>query len=100
VSEYPTFGDGWRKRWVQMGESIVLHRVATTEGDDWEADGLTPISVAGTTACGRKGRLQMPGIFSRMGAPRCKQCCRKVGIPAGDGAPYNDEGLSGEQREA
>jgi len=31
----------------------------------------------------------MPGIFSRMGAPRCKACCRALGLPEGDGAPYN-----------
>jgi hypothetical protein len=42
----------------------------------------------------------MPGIFSRMGAPRCKRCCKAVGIPAGNGAPYNDDDLTKEQRDA
>jgi hypothetical protein len=117
---YPTFGDDWRKRWVQLGNSAKLHRVASTVVyteeqiqaerdklhdkslakyvDDWDVDGLCPRGIEGTTACGRSGRLDMPGIFSRMGAPRCKQCCKKVGIPAGKGAPANDKTLTEEQR--
>ena len=95
---YPTFGLDWRKRWVQIGCSIALHRLAGAARDDWEADGLTPLSAQGKTACGRRGRLAMPGVFSRMGAPRCKRCCRMAGIPAGHGAPYNDKGLSEEQQ--
>jgi len=100
VSEYPPFGDDWRKRWCQIGRSSVLHRVATTEGDYETED---RVGTQGTTACGKAGWLGMPGIFSRMDAPRCPACCRAVGIPRGRGAPYNDEAgehiLSAEQRE-
>ena len=45
----------------------------------------------GTTLCGRKGSLTMPGIVSRMGLPRCAHCCRLAGIPRGDGAPANSD---------
>lgn len=40
--------------------------------------------------CGARGSFQMPGLFSRMGAKRCKDCCRKLGIDQGRGAPFND----------
>jgi hypothetical protein len=121
---YPTFGDDWRKRWVQLGNSSTLHRVASTmtpteeevqahradlrrmgirnwkitKFDDWEVDGLCPVGIEGITACGLSGRLGMPGLFSRMDAPRCKRCCKKVGIPYGNGAPFNDKSLTEEQR--
>jgi hypothetical protein len=108
---YPTFGNDWRKRWVQLGGSnaFVLHRVASTvsppprEGfddlDEWEMDFLVPIGIQGTTACGRTSRLGMPGLFSRMGEKRCIRCCRLVGIPPGKGAPFNDKSLTPEQQE-
>ena len=120
---YPTFGDDWRKRWVQLPNGGgALHRVASTVVyseeqiqaerdklfdkslakyvDDWDVDEGCPRGIEGTTACGRSARLDMPGIFSRMGAPRCKVCCKKAGIPSGDGAPYNDNALTEEQRNA
>ena len=129
MSDYPSFGQDWRKRWVQIN-SEILHRTAMTVSpspeqraateamyaamfasvgaedkspeitDEWEMDGLIPIGIQGTTACGLSGRLSMPGIFSRIGAPRCKKCCRKVGIPDGNGAPYNDEALAEELKDA
>jgi hypothetical protein len=71
---------------------------ATRGLDDWDADELTPRGIQGTTACGRSGRLGMPGLFSRMGAPRCKQCCGRVGVLEGRGVPYNDEALSDKMR--
>lgn len=40
-------------------------------------------------ACGRSAHWQMPGLFSRLGLPRCRKCCKAAGIPCGDGAPYN-----------
>jgi hypothetical protein len=41
-------------------------------------------------ACGRTaGALWIPGMFSRMGAPRCTGCCRALGYPQGKGSPKN-----------
>jgi hypothetical protein len=72
----------------------VLHRVNDILWDDDQE----MIVGTGTTACGASGRLKMPGIFSRMDLPRCKHCCRKLGIPAGDGAPFNDKKLARKHR--
>ena len=44
----------------------------------------------GTASCGLQTMFWIPGIFSRMGAPRCKRCCRATGLPQGKGSPKND----------
>jgi hypothetical protein len=44
----------------------------------------------GKTVCGRRGPLSIPGVFSRMGLPRCRHCCRMTGMPQGVGSPRND----------
>jgi hypothetical protein len=62
-----------------------LHRVADIEWEDAE----DMIGGEGTALCGRKGYLTMPGMFSRMGLPRCAHCCRLAGVPRGDGSPFN-----------
>jgi hypothetical protein len=49
---------------------------------------LSPVRLA----CGRTAAsLWIPGMFSRMGAERCKGCCRATGMPAGKGSPKNDD---------
>lgn len=77
--------DHWRSRWLVTRRWTVLHRVSAIEWQDGEM-----IEGPGVTVCGHHAHLRMPGIFSRMGLPRCKVCCRRLGIPAGDGAPYNN----------
>jgi hypothetical protein len=42
-----------------------------------------------TAACGTRAKWSAPGIFSRMGMPRCQRCCVATGIPQGDGTPFN-----------
>jgi hypothetical protein len=69
----------------------LLHRVSSIVWDD-EA---FLVSGEGETLCGQIGILAMPGIFSRIGRPRCPECCRLTGVPEGDGAPYNSEGSEG-----
>jgi hypothetical protein len=56
---------------------------------DQEDDGMR--SGNGFTVCGLGGFLTMPGILGRLGAPRCKHCCRILSIPDGDGAPFNTD---------
>ena len=77
----------WHWRWQQFYGSrrAVLHRVGEVKKKI--DDGF--VGVVGTTVCGRRGKLYMPGVVSRLEAPRCKRCCRKLGVPFGLGAPYN-----------
>ena len=78
----------WRWRWVRRpdGRSLSLHRVLFYREVD---DGWAKIYGV-ITVCGRAfKRTGMPGILSRMGAPRCRACCRRLGIAEGDGAPFN-----------
>ena len=88
VCKPPDFGDDWRRRWLVLPSWNLLHRVADIEWDKYETGDDAPYGT-GTTLCGRKGWLQMPGIMSRMGLPRCAHCCRLAGVPLGDGAPAN-----------
>jgi hypothetical protein len=77
--------DNWRSRWVQFRGGSRLHRLAEAAWDD------PPDMIAGDglAVCERRGRFYMPGIFSRMDAQRCPACCRALGIPFGNGAPFN-----------
>ena len=43
------------------------------------------------TQCGRVADYgYIPGVFTRMGAERCKRCCDVLGYPHGVGSPKND----------
>lgn len=75
--------DIWHKRWMQI-RGIKLHRVYAIDWADSDE-----IGGDGVTACGLMDELHMPGLFSRMGAPRCGVCCFAAGVPKGDGAPFN-----------
>jgi hypothetical protein len=74
----------WRSRWLVTGRWTVLHRIASIA---WDDDDL--IGGDGEAVCGVRGRFRMPGIFSRMGLPRCARCCKRLGVPVGGGAPFN-----------
>jgi len=80
----PRFGLDWRCRWLVLPSWQRLHRVAAITWEDNDK-----IAGYGVTACCRFGHLKMPGLFSRMGLPRCSVCCDVTGVPLGDGAPFN-----------
>ena len=83
----PRFGNDWRMRWLTSERGAgPLHRVASIIWDDEDQ-----IAGSGVTACGKVYRLRIPGIFSRMGQPRCPMCCDVAGVPRGDGAPCNQD---------
>ena len=65
--------------------------------DSWWDEGSMPGYGAPEldTACGRRLAMTLPGLFSRMGMPRCAHCCDRLGIPRGAGAPLNDLTLRG-----
>jgi hypothetical protein len=45
-----------------------------------------------TLTCGRHVKhVSIPGIFTRMGTPRCQRCCDRTGLPRGTGSPKNDQ---------
>lgn len=78
--------DSWRSRWLQSPRrSGALHRVAEVVWED--ADEMIAGDVV--AVCGKRGRMVMPGIFSRMGAPRCSRCSARLKLPRGNGAPRN-----------
>jgi hypothetical protein len=81
--------DHWRSRWLHLGNGRIIHRVASIVWDDNPGPNDSWIEGSGKTLCGKTGHLRMPGLFSRMGAPRCKRCCIAMNIPQGDGAPFN-----------
>ena len=106
----PLETNSWRSKWLVFKTWNKLHRVSEII---WEIecykDPTKPeecqfgdcvrnkrcvgaddqIRGEGITICGRKGSLMMPGIFSRIGLPRCSRCCDILGIPRGEGAPFN-----------
>ncbi len=80
------FLDDTRWRWVQLRAAVKLHRVQGYRSRDEDDVQLLEV----VTVCGKRSEsANMPGIFSRIGAPRCKDCCDRLGIPRGDGAPFN-----------
>lgn len=80
----------WRSRWLLVGaHGEVLHRIESLQPEgEWRED---VTSAEGRAICGRTGWFFIPGIFSRMGAKRCERCCDLLGIPHGDGAPFNSD---------
>ena len=78
-------GTDWRMAWWVLPGWRRLHRVSELVPDRLHGHALGE----GVTVCGQRGSLAMPGLFSRMGLPRCAHCCRILGCPPGDGAPYN-----------
>ena len=88
--------NNWVWRWCQTRAGRILHRLSDIDEQlDTEFIGR---SGQGKSLCGISGRFFMPGIFSRLGAMRCKKCCKLAGIYRGYGAPYNV--LNGEAKNA
>jgi hypothetical protein len=81
--------DNWVSRWLMFpsARTYLLHRVSAI--DWWVEDGAL-IRGSGVTLCGRRGFLHMPGVLGRLGGPRCPECCKRLGIPEGEGNPYNE----------
>ncbi|HET6919850.1 MAG TPA: hypothetical protein VFI46_10345 [Jiangellaceae bacterium] len=83
--------------WWLVGPSWrVLHAVV---GDALQAETLHDAiddgtAVTRTTRCFRSLRVEFPGPLTRLGAPRCRDCCRVLGIAPGDGTPANEAALA------
>lgn len=70
-----------------------LHALPEALWDRWDDEQVDLLcdypGPTATALCGYEGPWQMPGVFTRIGAPRCAHCCRKLGIERGDGTPNN-----------
>lgn len=73
--------------WCETPGGSMLHAMRSFEGED----DYVPVGGPGVTACGIRGRLSIPGLFSRMDAKRCSRCCLALGYPSGIGSPKNDD---------
>lgn len=75
--------------WVVSPTGEVLHALASLDDEeqcerDWGG--------AGRSVCGLYSDWwSIPGIFTRMGAMRCKRCCTVLRYPQGQGSPKNDD---------
>lgn len=77
--------------WLVSSTWNRLHHAALTDDQLTELvdDCHTPDV---TLTCGRRAkRVGIPGVFTRMGAPRCQRCCDRLGYPHGIGSPKNDD---------
>ena len=70
------------------GGKCLHHAAELHDPENWEQGGFMA-----TTTCGRTLHMTLPGLLSRMGLPRCKRCCRLLGIKDGTGSPKNDPEL-------
>jgi hypothetical protein len=71
---------------VRDSEWTEAHRADMAEA--WAV--FTPVRLA----CGQVARSAMiPGMFSRLGLHRCRECCRAMGYMTGTGSPKNDDRL-------
>lgn len=81
--------------WLVMRSWRVLHAVPADRWTEAHREDMalewyvfTPVRLA----CERIAtELHIPGIGSRMSLPRCRQCCRALGLPPGSGSPKNDD---------
>jgi hypothetical protein len=71
--------------WLVTSSGSSLHHGSFTGDVDNEVSG------EGRTDCGIESVLSVPGIFTRMSAPRCRRCCAATGMPEGTGSPKNDD---------
>lgn len=84
-----------RYDWLDTRMGRCLHWADLTHLTPGQAEGIRqdwlcpgPVRLA----CGRTASLVMiPGLGTRLVAPRCTGCCRATGLPRGTGAPKNDD---------
>ena len=76
--------------WLIGGRRTVLHHATLTDAqlEVLEEEGFVgPVRLSCRQTA---GWVTVPGVLSRLAAPRCLRCCRARGLPRGVGAPRND----------
>lgn len=82
----------WKQAWKVLPSWQRLHRIARIDDfdhGDFNEDPDDMTSILGVACCGAKGHFIMPGLFSRMGMPRCAHCARIAGVEDKPGIPGN-----------
>lgn len=84
--------------WVVFGQWDRLHHTTLTAEQYEELGNWSQIHTEDdppiTLTCGSKTpSIYIPGLFTRMGAPRCCHCCDRLSYPRGSGSPKNDDTL-------
>ncbi len=100
MTSYPT-PDNHNMWWLTTRSWERLHAVSVNQLDPDNDDALEDLRLGElplTALCGAAIRY-WPGIFSRLGLPRCTACCLMLGIPPGDGTPGNDTALERRKKE-
>lgn len=75
------------------GERLHFVPKADTQGDFFDDATHSSADTTANAICGLRCDWMAPGVFSRMGMPRCQRCCKALGIPRGSGCPLNQEAL-------
>ena len=76
--------------WYDTKAGTCLHWAELSEGQRADIPSCWAVLQPVRLACGRTAAsLHIPGMFSRMGAPRCSGCCRALGYEPGIGSPRN-----------
>lgn len=85
-------GDRQHYGWL-LTRTGTLHYVPNVDAEvwqEWYEDGGTTWQPA-DAYCAGSVVVTLPGLMARMHAPRCKHCCKLLGIPAGKGTPNNSD---------
>lgn len=94
MTSYPTEANEshwWLTTWKGWDRLHAVPREAVDPDDEDALEDLRIEGVVTTARCGMTTRMAWPGIFSRLGKPRCAYCCRALGIPTGNGTPGNEK---------
>lgn len=98
VSKYPQATSS-KYTWFETYYGNRLHFMPDADGtsDDaglfWMRRCVDTGGKTSTSLCGHTGVWLAPPMAARMCMPRCAKCCKALGIPDGDGTPFNDKEL-------
>lgn len=78
--------------WLKNNKRKTLHCVPSSVDENGIVDEnlVDEGQLVYTALCGRTQMFSVPGVFSRMYAPRCKNCCSALKISPGIGTPLNE----------
>lgn len=78
--------------WVKTEKGRKIHCVPDVIDEEgrWPDPFLEDPGAEATALCGKASKFYAPGIFTRLHAQRCYECCDALGIPPGFGTPLNE----------